>query len=90
MNSTRPAQNAARTKTTKDGRQLLSFSGRTGRMMTTYSREAGLFGAPCTDIIDLVWLPHVAQVQMGMAPKGPLERQLEGLLKGKDEVKADI
>ena len=51
--------------------------------MSPLARECALLGADGTTIGDILTLPYLDHLQAGTAPKGPLERAVEKLLKTK-------
>ena len=73
----------ASTKTTKDGRQVLSCAIKTGRYMTPEAKELAMLGADGQTVGDFLTLPFLEFAQTGTAPKGPIERSIETLLRVK-------
>jgi hypothetical protein len=73
----------ASTKTIKDGRQVLSFAIKAGRYMTPEAKELAMLGADGQTVGDFLTLPFLEFIQTGTAPKGPIERSIETLLRVK-------
>ncbi len=57
-----------RAKATKDGRQ---------RLRIAPVNEAGMLGADGQVVMGVTALPPIHYIQIGMAPKGPIERKIE-------------
>ena len=70
-------------KTTRDGRQLVAFSFRSGRLICPLARECSLLGRHVQIMKDLITSLFLGFVEEGAAPKGSFERSIEKLLKAK-------